>query len=78
MVAIWKGDKCEKEVDREIWKMIWMKKSKIGFQRYNKGNRNPIQDQPKWWRAGEDLKGTMKMKEDPIQDQPKWWRVGRI
>lgn len=25
MVAIWKGDKCEKEVDREIWKKIWMK-----------------------------------------------------
>ena len=44
----------------------------------NKGNKSPIQDQPKWWRAGEDLKGTMKMKEDPIQDQPKWWRVARI
>ena len=70
MVAIWKGDKCEKEVDREIWKKIWMKN--------NKGNKSPIQDQPKWWQAGEDLKGTMKMKEDPIQDQPKWWRVGRI
>jgi len=26
MVAIWTGDKCEKGVDKEIWKKIWMKK----------------------------------------------------
>ena len=78
MVAIWKGDKCEKEVDREIWKKIWMKKSEKDFNAIIRVLKGPIQDQPKWWRAGEDLKGTMKMKEDPIQDQPKWWRVGRI
>ena len=31
MVAIWKGDECEKEVDRGMWKKIWMKKSKKDF-----------------------------------------------
>ena len=59
----------EEDLDEEIGER---------YQRYNTNNKSPIQDQPKWWRAGEDLKGTKKMKEDPIQDQPKWWRVGRI
>ena len=52
MVAIWKGDECEKEVDREIWKKVWKKKSEKRFQGNNTDNKNPIQDQPKWWRAG--------------------------
>ena len=43
MVAIWKGEECKK----------------IGGQRdleEEKMNRNgnPVQDQPKWWRAGKD------------------------
>ena len=74
MVAIWKGDECEVVVDKEIWK----EKSEKDFNAIIRVIKASIQDQPKWWRAGEDLKGTRKIKEDPIQDQPKWCRVGRI
>ena len=28
-----------------------------GFQGKKEDNKNPIQDQPKWWRAGKDIKG---------------------
>ena len=49
----------EEDLDEEIWKR---------FQRYNKGNKSPIQDQPKWWRAGEDLKGTI---EDERRSNPR-------
>ena len=70
MVAIWKGDKCEKEVDKEIWKKIWMKKSEKDFNAIIR----VIKVQSRTNLNGGKLERfkTMEMKEDPIQDQPKW------
>ena len=40
-------------------------------------DENPVQDQPKWWRAGKDFKGEEDKEKITIQDQPKWWRAGK-
>ena len=40
-------------------------------------DENPVQDQPKWWRAGQDFKEEEDKEKITIQDQPKWWRAGK-
>ena len=77
MVAIWKGDECEKEVDREIWQKIWKKKSEKDF----KAIIRIIKIQSRTNLNGGELEKILKKKEEsktPIQDQPKWWRAERI